>query len=144
MKYNLKLTIILLAMFLIAQFLGLYIVNFYNADDQSLPLGMDAPEKPETTGEHIGFLSSIVIAFIFAILLFFLLSRFKISFILRLWFFIVVGIALTIAFNSFLFKLQNALYIALALGFVLALFKIYRNNFIIHNLTELLTALLPL
>jgi presenilin-like A22 family membrane protease len=138
MKHNLKITFVLIAMFVIAQFIGLYVINFYNADDQVLPLGMEPPEKPETQGDYYGFLSSIVVAFIFAILLFFLLSKFKISFILRAWFFVVVSIALTIAFNSFIYKVPSAFQISLGLGIVLSFIKIYRNNFVIHNLTELL------
>jgi presenilin-like A22 family membrane protease len=138
MKHNLKITLVLLAMFLAAQFIGLYVINFYNSPEVELPLGMEPPEKPETTGEYYGFLSSIIIAFVFAIILFFLLSRFKISFVLKLWFFAVVGIALTIALNAFFYKFNQAIYLALSIGFLFSFLKMYRTNFIIHNLTELL------
>ena len=54
------------------------------------------------------------------------------------WFFIVVIIALSVSFVSF-FPSSSIIFIliALALAIPLSFFKTYRQNFLIHNLTEL-------
>ena len=132
MKHNLKITVILLAMFLITQFIGLYVVNHYQNPENKLPLGMETP-KVEKESDYYGFFSAIVIAFVIAILLLFLLMRFKAEFVLKLWFFIVVIIALSISFNSILKITLISLLIAIPLAFV----KIYKREFLVHNLTEL-------
>ncbi|MFW6233270.1 MAG: presenilin family intramembrane aspartyl protease, partial [Nanoarchaeota archaeon] len=53
-------------------------------------------------------------------------------------FFIVVIIALGIAFNSFIpNNLKFSFYIVLGFSILLAFFKTYKKNFLIHNFTEL-------
>ncbi len=132
MKHNLKITVVLLAMFLITQFIGLYVVNHYQNPENELPLGMETP-KVEKESDYYGFFTAILIAFVIAISLLFLLMRFKAEFVLKLWFFIVVIIALSISFNS-LFKITLiSLLIAIPLAFV----KIYKREFLVHNITEL-------
>ncbi|MDO8623579.1 MAG: presenilin family intramembrane aspartyl protease [archaeon] len=152
MKHNIKITAIILAMFLITQFIGLYVVGFYSpvkiiktengtsiptdVSAPSLPYGMTSPEVKEEVDFYV-LLPSIIIAFIIAISLLFFLSKFKAEFFLRLWFFVVVAIALGISFNSFLPKLAYASIIALIIALPLAFVKIYKKSFIVHNTTEL-------
>ncbi|MEK6845083.1 MAG: hypothetical protein AABX44_02400, partial [Nanoarchaeota archaeon] len=80
MKHKLIIILILLGMFLVTQFIGLYVVNHYS--DNELPYGMEPPEEIDPVSAF----PSIIIAFIIAIALFFLLTKFKIEFILKLWF----------------------------------------------------------
>src|SRR3989344_5012054 len=105
MKHNLKITLILFGMFVITQFIGLYIVNYYspvkiidgqvqNVSAPSLPYGMQPPDVETEKDFWSLYLPSIIFAFLVAILLLFFLMRFKSEFILRLWFFIVVVLAL--------------------------------------------------
>ncbi len=136
MKHNLKITIILLAMFIITQLIGVYVVNHYLQEENTLPFGLEPPAI-ESDSEYYGFFSGIVIAFIFAILLFLLLTRFKIEFILKIWFFVVVVIALGISFLSVLSPLNYAVIIALIIALPLAFIKTYKRSFIVHNTTEL-------
>src|SRR3989339_2037288 len=98
MKHKLTIILILLGMFLVTQFIGLYVVNHYSQNE--LPYGMEPPEgvNPENA------FPQIIIAFIIAIALFFLLTKFKIEFILKLWFLIVIVLALGLSINSFLPK----------------------------------------
>jgi len=141
MKHNIKVTIILLAMFIVAQLIGLFIVNFYLQEENTLPYGFDQREQiQQTPNFYSQFLISLVISLVIAIILVFFLMRIKSTFIMRLWFFIVISLALGIAFNIFGIKLGLAYpgAIALVVGIVLAYFKIFRRNIIIHNLTELL------
>ena len=159
MKHNIKITIILLSMFIITQLIGIYVVNFYspvkivdgktmNVTAPELPYGFQPPELKENRDFNFAFIS-ILFAFIIAVSLLFLLTQFNAEFFLRLWFFIVVTIALGISFNVFLFDLMPfsvVLYsfplpfswtIASLLALPLAFVKIYKRKFLIHNFTEL-------
>ncbi len=150
MKHNLKITFILLSMFIFTQFIGIYVVDSYSSmkvvdgnvvevDSPDLPFGLETPKLKENKDFNYAF-GSIIFAFIIAISLLLLLSKFNIEFFIRLWFFVVVLIALGISFNIFLLGILSseiswiiALIIALPLGFI----KIYKRDFFIHNLTEL-------
>jgi presenilin-like A22 family membrane protease len=137
MKHNIKITIILLLMFLVTQFIGLYVVNFYSNEDNDLPYGMSSPEI-EKESDYYALFSGIIFAFIFAILILFFLTKFNLSTIIKIWFFFVILIALGIFFNSILFNLKYSYIISLLISLPLVYIKIYKNNFLIHNLTEFL------
>lgn len=134
MKHNLKITAVLLLMFLVTQLIGLYVVNNYFEED--LPLGLDTPEVTEDK-EYNQIFISIIIAFVIAIGILLLLTHFKVEFLLKLWFLTVVIIALVISFTAFLPTFQYVIIIALILALPLALVKIYGQNFLVHNATEL-------
>ncbi|MBR9702336.1 hypothetical protein GOV13_05445 [Candidatus Pacearchaeota archaeon] len=147
-KYNLKITAVLLIMFILTQFIGLYVVNHYSStkivngevvevDAPDLPFGLETPEVKDA-GEFNEIFISIIFAFIIAITLLFLLTKFRIAFVLKLWFFVVVIIALGISFNSVLSPLGYATTISLIIAIPLAFIKIYRREFLVHNITELL------
>jgi len=138
MKHNLKITIILLAMFLITQFIGLYVVNHYSQKDNTLPYGMAPPEVKDKSDFYTSFFPSIVVAFVIAILLLILLTKFRLSFVLRFWFFFVIMVALGISFMSVLPKEKYIPFMALVFALPLALIKVYKQNFLVHNFTELL------
>jgi len=138
MKHNLKITFILLTMFIVTQFIGLYVVNHYVNQEHELPYGMETPEIQEENDFYRIF-PSLIIAFVIAITLIFFLTKFKAEFFLKLWFFVVVIIALGITFNSILgnFSLRYSALIALLIAIPLAYIKTYKTEFLIHNLTEL-------
>ena len=132
MKHKLIIILILLGMFLVTQFIGLYVVNHYS--DNKLPYGMEPPEDINP----VSVFPSIIIAFIIAIVLFFLLTKFKIEFILKLWFFTVIVLALGLSINSFLPKEQYVPLMSLIIALPFALIKIFNRNIFVHNATELL------
>lgn len=147
MKHNLKITSILLMMFLVTQFIGLYVVDNYsttkiesgeivNSTPQELPYGFETPEI-EKPSDYRNLFYMILFAFVIAITLLFLLTKIKAKFILKAWFFVVVIMALGITLNSFLPTKYSA-WIALAIAVPLAFFKIFKRNFLVHNFTELL------
>jgi presenilin-like A22 family membrane protease len=150
MKHNIKITIILLSMFVITQFIGLYVANtnIFNRTIQGTNetltnpiLSTLQPPQPTQQSDFSMYFGSIIFAFIIAIIILFLLTKFKIDMILKIWFFVVVVIALFITFNAFFPNYINSVYfvvIALAVALFLAFIKIFRQNFIVHNLTELL------
>lgn len=134
-------------MFIITQFIGLYVVSSYSTtkivdgvktevEAPSLPYGMEQPEIEQESDFYLLF-PYIIVAFIIAITILFFLSKFNAVFFLRLWFFVVVVIALGISFNSILSSFQYASLIALILALPLAFIKIYKKNFLVHNATEL-------
>ena len=137
MKHNVKITAILLIMFILTQFIGLYVVNYYSAEDKTLPYGLETPQ-PEQQSEFYIIFSQILLAFIIAVLLLFFLTKFKVEFLLKIWFFVVVMIALGISFNTFLPKFKYVSILALVLALIFAIFKIYKRNILVHNFTELL------
>ncbi len=148
MKHNVKVIAILLGMFVITQLIGIYVVDFYspvkiidgqdiNRSANSLPYGFEQPELKDSAEFNFAFLS-ILIAFIIAISLLLFLTKINAAFFLKLWFFIVIimalGISLNVFFPDFKYKMLAILLITIPLAFV----KIYKRELLVHNFTELL------
>ena len=137
MKHSVKITALLLVMFLVTQLIGLAVINKYAPPGEknvTLPYGMTPPENIDPWG----FLGQIVTAIAFAVVLMFLLMSFRSEFFLRLWFFLVVTIAIAITLNAAIMGWNSASIIAIVIALPLAFLKIYRQNIIVHNFTELL------
>ncbi len=154
MKHNIKITAILLIMFFVTQLIGLAVISSYSPKKLTvlnettgeyeevnvtpqLPYGMQPPEmKPEIS------LGSIIIAMILAVVIVLLLSKIRAVLFLRLWFFFVValaiGITLTAGFNFVTNNTLIASIIAVVCSLPLTFYKMFKRNFIVHNLTELL------
>ncbi|MCK4996943.1 hypothetical protein KAS08_01445 [Candidatus Pacearchaeota archaeon] len=152
MKHRLSITLILLGMFLVTQFIGLFVVNTYAPTEQTivnittgeaeillvggeLPYGLETPETDPTPN-----FISIVFSFVLAFAIIFILMKYKWKMVIRIWFFFVVCLALSIAINAFLSftPLVNASIYALCLAVPLSALKIFKPNVYAHNLTELL------
>ncbi len=146
MKHKPKIVAILLGMFLITQFIGLYVIGYYSSPTNNLPLGMGYPQTDLTCAINniwdfftcTQMLGTIIFAFVIAITLFLFLTKIKAEFILRLWFFFVVIIALSIAIQAILPQVSYVFLISLVLAALLAFFKVFKRNILIHNLSELL------
>ena len=149
MKHSIRITLILLCMFLVAQFIGLAVINSYNPHQTevqnengtltntttyNLPYGMGPPEGVTPTSNII----SIVIALIIAITVMFLLMKFGAQTFLRVWFFVVIILALAITINAplSLFAKYSS-FIALLIALPLAYLKVFKRNILVHNATEL-------
>ena len=150
MKHNWKITALLIGMFLVTQIIGLIVINAYtpriekvviNGIEQNislspqLPYGMQPPEMPKGTS-----LVTIIISFAIAIFVIFLLSKFKAKWFLKIWFFAVVVLALGITLYALFFylKIPYGALIALLIALPLAIYKIFKQHILIHNLTELM------
>jgi presenilin-like A22 family membrane protease len=138
MKHNLKITLIILAMFLVTQFIGLYVINHYIIQNNPLPYGMETPDVTNTSDFYTTLFPSIIIAFVFAIILLIILTKFNLGVVLKLWFFAVILIAIGIFITSFFPGQKLMPYIALIFALPLAIVKIFKRNFLIHNATELI------
>ncbi len=152
MKHALKITLILLSMFVVTQLIGLFVISNYspsvtqvvnssgeivNVTSYNLPYGMDPPSNVEPRGiKDIAI--SFAIVFTIAVLLMLFLMKFNLDLIIRLWFFVVVILAIGISVNSILQGIPNSSFYALALALPLAFYKIFKRNLLVHNLTELI------
>ena len=115
MKHSVKITALLLVMFLVTQLIGLAVINKYAPPGEknvTLPYGMTPPENIDPWG----FLGQIVTAIAFAVVLMFLLMSFRSEFFLRLWFFLVVTIAIAITLNAAIMGWNSASIIAIVIA----------------------------
>lgn len=148
MKHNIKITIIILLMFLSTQFIGLYVVNQYsdqqvvngdivNVNAKPLPYGLGMPDdtKELTILEKS---ISIFTSFLIAILVILFLTKIKAKFIMKAWFFFVTVLALALSFNAILPSGEYTSLIGIILAIPFAIGKIYKRYFIIHNVSEIL------
>jgi len=137
MKYNIRITALLILFFLISQLVGLGLVN---ASILGVEIVEGVPtlvheetvvERPPTRGAGSLLYLALGIAIATAVIL--LLVRFRLYRVWKLWFFLAVWLTITISLGVFL----NG-YIAAAFAFVLGLHKLLKPNLVTHNLTEVL------
>jgi presenilin-like A22 family membrane protease len=143
MKHNLKVTVYLVLLFLIAQIIGLAVI-FQHIDKRVITetgevkiinntkeLAFDT-QRPETKSstELILFLS---FAILFGTALMLLLIRFRKRRIIKGWFFLAVVMCITYSLGSFINE-----WVALIIGILFAYYKLIKPNFIIHNIAEVL------
>ena len=134
MKHNLKITLILLCMFVLTQFVSLFVINHYVIGEKMIPYDMDYSDlKGSSEITLISFVSSFAIA----IFLIFILMKFKAKFVFRIWFLLVSVLALALTFNVFLSGFSNSALIALFIAFPIAIYKVYGRDFLVHNLSEI-------
>jgi presenilin-like A22 family membrane protease len=118
-------------MFLLTQFIGLWIVDTYT--DDKIPYGM------QTEGETSPGIFSIIFSLALAVALILILMKYKWKLVIRIWFFLVITLALAISINAFLKNsIPSAALIAFVIALPLAVLKVFRPHVLIHNLTELL------
>jgi|TARA_B100000315_G_C14565797_1_gene582897 presenilin-like A22 family membrane protease len=149
MKHNVKITIVLVILFFIAQLMGLFVTSIYsqenvpfvdeegifqNASTYNLPYGMDPPTEMEPSMSVF----SIMIALFIAVTLMLLLMKFNAAIFLKIWFLVVVVLGIALALNATLISFENSALIALAIAIPLGIIKIFQRNLIVHNATELL------
>ena len=127
MKHNIKVTIILLLLFICSHLIGLYVINHYLPSTADLPLNIEKPQFAEETS-YLPIFITIIIATALALLL----IRFKALKIWKFWFLLSVFMTLTIAFNAFVPEA-----FAITLAIIFALWKIFKPNIYVHNFTEL-------
>ncbi|MDP3698277.1 MAG: presenilin family intramembrane aspartyl protease [Nanoarchaeota archaeon] len=136
MKHSLTMTFILLGTFLLAQFIGIAILYQYidplksaetgKIEFKDLPIGERPPVEEKTS-----FLP-IIIAILLGTGLLLLLMKYNLIWIWKTWFLLAAFFALTIAWDAFLPTI-----LAFILAFIFAVWKVFRPNVFVHNITEL-------
>jgi len=137
MKHTLKITLLMVSLFLMSQLVGLVIVNNYVDYEKTeqtgqvvyeeLPYSIERPDVPQQTS-FLLILSGIFIGTAMILVL----MRFRKMALWKTWFFLSVLICLSVAFSAFVHSA-----IAFALAMVFSLIKIFKPNFIVHNFTEM-------
>ncbi|MBI4918707.1 hypothetical protein HY837_02165, partial [archaeon] len=117
--------------------IGLFVTNnyltktdgglFWKPLPSVLGVGVERPElSPKQT------VGMVVVAILFGTLIFLGILKFKFFKLMKVWFFLALLLCLHIAFGAFLPSI-----IAFILALILAYFKLFKNNFYLHNFTEL-------
>lgn len=141
MKHSLKITIILIIIFLTSQIVGLTTVNRFiqpvinqTTGEIKINYSETAIGNIQEVNDNEKWILLLVIFFTILIgtLLIFLLIRFNAGFLFKYWFLIAIAITLAIAFGIYM-----NLKIAWALAILLALWRIFKPNILIHNFTEI-------
>lgn len=136
MKHSLIMTAVMLTMFLIAQFIGIAILYNYidsaksketgKTEFRGLPIGERPPLDEKTS------FIPVVIAILVGTGLLFLLMRYNLTLVWKLWFLLAATAALIIAGGAFLQKEA-----AVILGLIFGAWKVFKPNVWVHNVTEL-------
>jgi presenilin-like A22 family membrane protease len=135
-------------MFFVAQLIGLFVVNQYapvtiQSQDQDGNIinltrhNLPEPFEPPQDTDPKSILISIIFAIIIAVSIMLILMKYNAEILLRIWFFIVVIIALGLSINSLILDIHGSYFISLAIALPLAYLKIFKRNILVHNLTEL-------
>lgn len=125
MKHNLKIILILVLLFLLAQYIGIFINAHYK--EKSLPYNIERP-KFESNFSFVQLFSAIIFVSIIA----FILIKLQAARLWKYWFFISVWFCLLIALSSVFYQLA-----ALIIALLAAYLKVFRPTIILHNITEL-------
>jgi presenilin-like A22 family membrane protease len=150
MKHSIKVTLLILLLFFISQLVGIFVAHSYspqvtevfnpqtnvtlNITNYNLPYGTEPPQNIEPKSSLI----SIILAIFLAVLIMTLMMKFGATIFIRIWFFVVVSLALGITLNSLIKNYPNSEYIAILLALPLAFYKVFKRNIFVHNLTEIL------
>ncbi len=123
MKYSLKITFVILAMFLVSQFIGILVINSYDSyfgktAQQKVQQGtlvqpqvslvnetVPPPIELKRTVDIVSVLVSIGIGIVIATFIFFLLSKIRVVLVIKAWFAFVVFICLSIAIALLLYSI---------------------------------------
>jgi len=146
MKSNLKVTGLILLLFVLTQLIGLFVIDAYSpqtavtptANNATVPYGMQPPDAPADVS-----FGSVAVSFVIAIAIFILLMKIKARSLFKVWFTIVVFLTVSIALTAILTKVFPHSIIrfdvvAMILAVPLTFYKIFKRDIIVHNATELL------
>ena len=154
MKHSLRITLLLIGIFFLAQIMGIAILDQYINIKETFTTGKTViyEEKYNLTGitpppienESTSYLY-ILAGVLLGTLLVLLIIRFKKKNLWKFWFFVSVVICLVVAWTPFIQKLLLKLSISeeftviltTIIASILAIYKIFKQNILIHNFTEL-------
>ncbi|MFH0701073.1 MAG: presenilin family intramembrane aspartyl protease [Candidatus Woesearchaeota archaeon] len=135
MKHRLDITILLLVIFLLAQFIGIAILYKYidpvkstetgKMEFKELPIG----ERPQVN-ENYSYLPIMIMVLVGTGLML-ILIKYHLNWIWKVWFLLAIFLTLMISFNAFI-----SLKIALFLALLLSLWRTFWPNILVQNFTE--------
>lgn len=126
MKYSIKTLLIVLGLFLVAQYVGLYVNSIYFAN--SLPYGLTPPQV-EAEASPWFFVSTLIIV----TTIFLLLRKFNLKLLMKFWFITAFVMTISITLSAVIES-----WIAFIVAIALVILRIKEHDLVIHNLTEIL------
>jgi presenilin-like A22 family membrane protease len=140
MKHTAFITIALIALFFIAQGVGLFTVNKYiNVETDSDGVVTIIHEdtvvgpQPDIPPEERSFTFIIItIMILIGTGFLFLLIKFKLGRIWKFWFFFAIAMTLSISFDVYMPELY-----AIGIAVILAIIRLWKPNVIVHNFSEI-------
>lgn len=137
MKHDMRITLFLVLIFVVAQIAGLFLINYdakvVKTENGTTVTHADTAVGPRPQTSGYGTIAFLIVGVLIGTLLVLIVIRFKKMFLWKAWFFIAVTIAITISLGVFMFW---ALALILALG--IAAWKLWKSNVFIHNISEIL------
>ncbi len=135
MKHGIKITIILLSIFFISQYVGLAVVNQY-IDYETTAVTGETSFSELPIGERPDFEANtayipVIIAVLIGTALLFGIIKFGAMRLWKLWFGIALLITITTSIGAFTTSI-----VAFTIAAILTAWRIFKNNPIIHNGTE--------
>ncbi len=128
MKYSITTLAIILSLFLVAQFVGLAVNNNFLIAEE-LPYGLE-PIEMEPGISPWFFIGAIVIV---SALMFLFMKSMRFDFLIKIWFFLVVLLCISISLSAFMSST-----IAFLVALSLTILKFKELDLYIHNLGEIL------
>lgn len=126
MNENICLVLILSFVFLSAQFFGLFVTHHYTTTE--LPYGL---EPPEVEKEQSPWVFIILVIFTTAIII--ILMKYKLVFVWKAWFVLVLTICMAVSLSS----IFTGIFVGLT-AFILAMLRLKEKDIYLHNFTEIL------
>ncbi|MFW5747148.1 MAG: presenilin family intramembrane aspartyl protease [Nanoarchaeota archaeon] len=151
MKHDWRTTALMILLFVVAQGVGLHIISQYVNTAESAATGTTIINEdkyfiqpPQVENESFSFIP-ILIAILIGTALILLIAKFRKFGIWRAWFLLSIVISLSLAFAPYLTTLTDYLGLERSTGFIitgfialaLGLLKIFKQNVIVHNITEI-------
>ncbi len=137
MKHTLKITIILITLFLLTQVVGLATIKEYiqvKKTEEGIFIQHQETifgPQPEIKQKSYSAIP-IVIAVLIGTAFLFILIRFKLGKLWKFWFFLAVFFTLSVSFDVYIVRTY-----ALVLALILTAIKVFKPNIIVHNFTEI-------
>lgn len=126
MKYSGTTIIIILSLYLSTLIFGLYVSDIYASAE--LPYGMERPDIDEQYSVPYFFGAIILATTVYLIL-----SRYSLHYLIKIWYFLAIFLAVTVALSPFVGGVFASL---IAVVFILA--KVFGESIWIHNFVEVL------
>lgn len=147
-KHRVDILLLIVALFLLAQYVGLFIVNSYIDYDTSrttgtftaanLPsIGGEPIERPQIEASWSPLL--ILTGVLVGTVLVFVIMWLRKPLVWRLWFFLASVLCLYVAAFAVTKSWQHSEWIAFGFAMVLSLWKFWKPNVIVQNVAEVLT-----
>lgn len=129
-----QITVILIAIFFLAQVVGLFTLNQYykvtptgEIEYKDLPMSIERPEVEEKVAAIY-----IAVGILIGTVLLLLLIKIRSKLISKIWFALAIFIGLVIAFGAYIDER-----IAIVLALIVAVWKVFKPNVFVSNLAEI-------